>query len=135
MIFYGNPMVVIDAIFEKGMAAALSKIISQAKNVAPFDQGRLRQSLMWKTAYQKSDGIIGDEIDVNPKPMEGFGGVHVEYAVYQEFGTKNMNHANPFLRPAIALYGIGQGAEIVATKMAQELSRTKTSGQPHVKFY
>ena len=69
-----------------GLQAALmegGKLIETAcKQQAPVDTGRLRSSI--NTEAQGKDTVI-----VAP---------HVDYAVYQEFGTKNQS-GTPFMKP------------------------------------
>ncbi|GAG26929.1 unnamed protein product, partial [marine sediment metagenome] len=87
-------------------------VTSQAKTLAPVNKkigvgGQLRGSIMYKTfetqgGFGERGTTEGGEIDVNPQKGEGYVGTNVNYAIYQEFGTKKMA-GQPFLRPAIAL--------------------------------
>ena len=56
-----------------------------AKGYAPFDTGRLRNSISHDTAPDEGAVYIG---------------TNVEYAPYQEFGTR-YHPGTPFLRPAV----------------------------------
>ena len=75
------------AAYRNALARALMIIggtaTDYAKNLAPVDTGRLRSSLRHEED-ERSTTI----------------GTDVEYAPYQELGTRNMR-AQPFLRPAV----------------------------------
>ena len=60
----------------------------EAKHLCPVDTGRLRSSITPEVARE------GQEI-------VGRVGTNVEYAPYQEFGTR-FQHGTPFLRPALS---------------------------------
>lgn len=82
----------IDAIIRGPFAKDLEKkaiqVESAAKRLAPVDTGRLRGSI--SHSAPKVDG----------KGLYILIGSDVEYAIYQEFGTRYMG-AQPFLRPAL----------------------------------
>jgi HK97 gp10 family phage protein len=77
------------------------RIQNIARTLAPVDTGRLRSSI---TASKGADsGGVYVEI-----------GTNVEYAIYQEFGTRYMA-AQPFLRPAVAI-GVNDFPAIMAAR-------------------
>jgi HK97 gp10 family phage protein len=59
----------------------------QAKILCPVDLGRLKASINWR-------------LGVDSRGLYATIGTNVEYAPYQEFGTRYMA-AQPFLRPAL----------------------------------
>jgi|GEM_PF-1720902 len=93
------------------------KIETDAKRLAPVKHGRLRASIStnW-SGSSMSRGKVGSKAKADDgvgrppgKPgMVVFIGTNVDYAVYQEFGTKKMS-ARPFLHPAYW----GQESEIL----------------------
>ena len=68
---------------ERALEIIGGKAETYAKQLAPVDTGRLRNSITHQQ-YNEDTEIIG---------------TNVEYAPYQEFGTSRMA-AQPFLRPA-----------------------------------
>lgn len=72
---------------------ATRMVQSRAKELAPFDSGLLIGSIYAKTL--KRAGKAGSPF------AYGIVGTSVEYAIYQEFGTRYMP-AHPFLMPAVA---------------------------------
>jgi HK97 gp10 family phage protein len=119
-----NPNVM-DAIrdgVEKGIASICAAVEGQAVSLAPVDTALLKNSITWKTS--KSSGG-GDWTGMpNPNALEGYVGTPVEYAVYQEFGTRRMR-PQPYLRPAIAIKAQGQRGADVMVKRIQEVARGK----------
>lgn len=71
-----------------------------AKEYAPVDTGRLRNSISHETNSDESAVYIG---------------TNVEYAPYQEFGTYKMP-GTPFLRPAIENH-LGEYKQIVQNEL------------------
>lgn len=69
------------------------RVEGAAKRAAPVDTGRLRAS-------------ITHEVEDHRAELEVVGrvGTNVEYAIYQELGTRFMS-ARPFLRPALDAAG------------------------------
>lgn len=63
------------------------KVESAAKRLCPVDTGRLRSS-------------ISHEMTADGKGLVGFVGTNVEYAIFQELGTR-FQRGTPFLRPAL----------------------------------
>lgn len=103
---------------------ALIKVQSQAKTLAPVDLGQLRNSLMYE--LNKKDGGFNSEsgkkadqkLTTGSDELVGYVGTNLDYAVYQEFGTRK-NVAQPFLRPAgEAVKGVS--AEQIAKKYGRE---------------
>ena len=72
---------------EQQLEQTAIQIRDLAKQLAPVDSGTLRNSIThWK-----------------PAPLTRNIGTSVEYAPYQEFGTRKMM-PHPFLRPALLVY-------------------------------
>lgn len=71
---------------------------AKAKVKAPVDTGALKNSIQTVTPSRQSQG--GDEIIPNPERLHAHVGSSMEYAIYQELGTRNMQ-AQPFLIPAL----------------------------------
>lgn len=69
------------------VASIAQEIVNIAKSLAPVDTGRLRASIVFLLG--RTQNAVFAEI-----------GTNVEYAPYQEFGTKYMT-AQPFLIPAL----------------------------------
>lgn len=86
-----------------GILAMATAITSQAKALAPVDDGLLRNSIMWKSK-NKSGGLEGGSaIKESVAENEVIVGSAVEYAIYQEYGTRKMP-AQPFLRVAFDIF-------------------------------
>lgn len=111
--------------FDMGMNAGILesciKVTANAKSLAPVAQingGRLRNSIMYKMQDKKggfndSDGEKADkEITPEPQKLEGYVGSNLEYAVYQEFGTRYMA-PQPFLRPALLFIQKGNLQDVI----------------------
>lgn len=109
---------------EAGIAAIAASVASEAATMAPvakINGGRLRDSIVWKTSLQGSGIISGVPL---PKKLEGYVGSAVDYALYQEFGTRYIP-PQPYLRPAIAIKALGRnGADIMIRKI-NETARGK----------
>lgn len=108
---------------EAGIATICSNVRSQAVSFADgfADTGRLRNSIVWKTSTSGSGEISGEP---TPKKMEGYVGTAVEYAVYQEFGTRYMR-PQPYLRPAIAIKALGRKGADVLIQRINEMAKGK----------
>jgi len=101
---------IIDKSIDVGILETCIKITAEAKSLAPVNKqigigGRLRNSIMYRTTL-KEGGLNdsgGDRADgplnIQPKKLEGYVGANLEYAIYQEYGTRKMS-PQPFLRPA-----------------------------------
>lgn len=98
-----------------------------AKRLAPVDTGYLKGSITYKTFTK--DGGGDSPLNVQPKENQGFVGTNVEYALYQEFGTRNNVPPQPFMRPAILIAESPQQAKEIAdlfnAEMDKELPRVK----------
>jgi HK97 gp10 family phage protein len=68
---------------DKWLPVATEAVHGQAVELAPVDTGNLKGSIAWRV--EGKTGIVG---------------TRVEYAPYQEYGTRKMQ-AQPFLRPAL----------------------------------
>ena len=107
----------VEARTQEGLATGILdtavNVTAQAKSLAPVafvNGGRLKGSIMWK-AGNKSGGNEGsDTLSESTGKLGAVVGSSVEYAVYQEFGTRKMN-AQPFLRPAVEIVTQGAGAQ------------------------
>lgn len=113
-----------------GVLETCIRIATEAKLLAPVAKengGRLRNSIMYKTKFQ--EGMLNDsgglsapkKLDSQPKENEGYVGTNLEYAVYQEFGTRYMA-PQPYLRPA-GLIVKGTGAGEVIKRIKEETER------------
>jgi HK97 gp10 family phage protein len=132
-----DPDEVFRKIDAKAVTAIAIKVTSQAKDLAPVDKGLLRNSLMWKTS--QASGLLeeGAPIDATVSAdNEALVGSSVEYAVYQEFGTRFMA-PKPFLRPAAALIGGAAVADIVKKIADEEMKGTlrETPVEQRIKFF
>ena len=91
------------------------KVTAQAKELAPFDLGQLKGSIMWVVGNQASD-FVGPRIVYTGidrfNRITGAVGTAVEHGIYQEFGTRWMG-AQPYLRPAILI--VVKGASYQST--------------------
>ena len=115
------------ATYSGGVLETCIQIATQAKVLAPVKDGRLRNSIMYRTKFQ--EGMFNDsgglsapkKLDSQPKDNEGYVGSNLEYAVYQEFGTRYMA-PQPYLRPA-GLIVKGTGAGEVIKRIKEETER------------
>ena len=104
---------------QKSMKETLIKVAAQAKSLAPVDLGQLKNSIMWD--FNKEEGALNDsggektnaKLTLATGKLVGYVGTNLEYAVYQEFGTRNLI-AQPYLRPA------GESAKGVTAKAIGE---------------
>lgn len=121
----------------KAVTAIAIKVTSQAKDIAPVDEGLLRNSLMWKTSKESGGLSEGQPLtDTVSADNEALVGSSVEYAVYPEFGTRFMA-PKPFLRPAAALIGGAAVADIVKKIADEQLKGTlrETPVEERIKFF
>lgn len=72
----------------RDLARRAVRVESRAKVLAPVDTGRLRSSITWRLGAD-GGGLFAEV------------GTNVEYAPFQEFGTK-YQRAHPFLIPALS---------------------------------
>jgi HK97 gp10 family phage protein len=69
------------------LARRAVKVDREAKHLCPVDTGRLRSSIM-------------NQLATDERGLLALIGTNVDYAIYQELGTRFMP-AQPFLRPAL----------------------------------
>ena len=77
-----------DEIAHEALTPGLAALESEAKKLAPVDTGRLRASIASEVQRGAGSEIIGKV------------GSNVEYASYQEYGTRYQS-GKPFLTPAL----------------------------------
>jgi HK97 gp10 family phage protein len=110
---------IIDKSIDVGILETCIKITAEAKSLAPLDKGRLRNAIMYKTT-SKDGGFNNDssrekadrQLEIQPKQLEGYVGANLEYAIYQEYGTRKMA-PQPFLRPAGLLVKSGNLNDVI----------------------
>jgi HK97 gp10 family phage protein len=109
----------------EGVKKTAEFVITNAKALAPVDQGRLRASLHYKLANNQTylfnkDGKAErrDKISITPPALAAYAGTNAFYGVYQEFGTSKQG-PQPYLRPAGAL-ARGESVGSVIKKIQQE---------------
>ena len=105
---------------QEGMIKVANNVTNQAKSLAPVNKkkgigGQLRGSIMWKSYNKEAGHERGDKLTSKSSKDEVVVGTNVEYAAYQEYGTRNME-AQPFLRPAVDIVVNGTGAKRAMTK-------------------
>jgi len=113
----------------RGMRKAMKRIEDRAKQMAPADDGRLRESITTKNAkarrqrgsvkFQRQTGV---ELLTGPtgRPEGG-------YAAWQEFGTVKMA-ANPFMRPAADTEGqsvVDDVIDIIRAEVMKSAARAR----------
>jgi HK97 gp10 family phage protein len=119
----------------EGLKAAIVqtaiKIVGQASANAAVKTGTLRNSIMWSKGWSSDSfgfprdggfspavgGGQSSKIDA-PDGIEAVVGSNVEYAIDQEFGTRN-KAAQPYLRPAADAVR-GSDASEIANKWGRE---------------
>jgi HK97 gp10 family phage protein len=109
---------------KKSVTVVAAKIASQAKQLAPVaikNGGRLKGSIGYKVDGQET---ANPKLSINVKKSdskyEGFVGSAVDYAIYQEFGTRKMK-AQPFLVPAVEIVKGANLVEAIKTAMNSEI--------------
>lgn len=89
---------------EAGLLAVVLDIEGSAKLLSPWDTGRLRGSITYRTTTREDKprppAKPEDGVQSRPKKGEAYIGTNVEYAAHQEFGTVKMK-AQSFLRKAV----------------------------------
>ena len=112
----------------KAILRTCIRVSNQAKRLAPVDLGQLRNSIMWRVnAEGFSEGGFNNRakasaekaITVEPEKNSGVVGSNTEYAVYQEYGTRNMP-AQPYLRPAVDIVTKGSDYKEALKKVMVE---------------
>jgi phage gpG-like protein len=128
IIKYGNPEEGLQKGVDKGNIEILARILAQTKVLAPVAQkfgGTLRNSYMWRTDKEEAGFNNGSgspatqKLETKPGKNEGVVGSNLDYATYQEFGTRKMA-AQPHFRPSIDLVVGGQKWQEVLKKIQQE---------------
>jgi len=79
----------------EALGAGMALIASDAKTRAPVDTGRLMSSI---GSAEHADGVF--EVSRTGSQIIGKLGSNVEYASYQEYGTRYQS-GKPYLRPAL----------------------------------
>lgn len=124
------------------------RVRTEAVQSAPSDLGQLRNSIMWRKGWttdafgfpqeggfnEAGPGKNGSEQATqkitSPSGLEGFVGSAVEYATYQEFGTRRQK-AQPYMRPAADAVRGFDASQIANTwgreAMAKEFRKRRTS--------
>lgn len=127
------------------IVATAIRVRANAVTLAPVDEGALRNSLMWRKGwgsdafgfplsggFNEAGGGKSASRTIEPlnDPLEAIVGTAIEYAAYQEFGTRTMP-AQPYLRPAAAQVRGSTASEIAkrygADAMAREFKARKVS--------
>ena len=116
----------------KQTIAICEQVTTAAKSFQVPDTGRLRASIMWKEVSGKSGGLEGgSRLQTEPK-KGGVVGSGVDYAVYEEFGTRS-RAPKPFLRPAAEAVRKGNWKEVIK-KIEQENAKGPLTDKKRVKF-
>ncbi len=93
---------------EKTILETCIKVHAETVANTEVDTGMLANSWMWRTPWDGDGGFNSQgkkqapsnvKLSIRPQGLEGIVGSNLDYAVYQEFGTKYMR-ANPALRKA-----------------------------------
>ena len=75
-----------------------------------------------------------NELEVKPRDGKGYVGSNLDYATYQEFGTKKMA-PNPYLRPAIESITTDHSTQAIINKtMTEHMLGALKKGQKRVTF-
>jgi len=82
------------------MARRALRVESSAKGFAPVDTGRLRSSIRWSPGGSAAAYEVCVQLVASTGAAATIGS-DVEYAGYQELGTRYMP-AHPYLRPGLA---------------------------------
>lgn len=130
LIKYGDPVKAITDGTEKGLLELAIQAASQAKMLAPVGKtGELKNSITYKTLT--SNGGLDESVSKG----EAIVGSNLEYAIYQEYGTRYMA-PHPFLRPAMAYVCLRQSALEVMRKMQEEqLNGNLRQSKTRVNFF
>jgi HK97 gp10 family phage protein len=130
---------------EKVITKICVNVVNQAKKYAPVNKiigqgGQLRNSIMMETSllqygHNNYPGESSDsKLSAKPKKGEGIVGINLNYAYYQEFGTKYMS-PHPYLRPAIALKVYNLPESTVKMMWNSEVALGVNTGGERVKFF
>ena len=133
IIQFGDPIKGANAGIDKAINETLAAITTEVKEISPTnkkkDGGRLRNSWMYRGpgkdgGFNDSPGIKargGDKLRSIATNGVGYVGSNLDYATYQEFGTKNMK-PQPSLRPAVASVN-GEGLKSIAKTINEEVKK------------
>ena len=125
---FGDPVKGSNTALIKGSKQSAIMVASQAKTLAPHNEGRLRNSIMVKLAdgaRHEMNNYPGEKIpareELTSRPTAGSAnvGTNLKYGTYQEFGTRNMQPV-PYLRPAGLSIRNNSSAAQEQIKIAQE---------------
>ncbi|MDD4689073.1 MAG: HK97 gp10 family phage protein [Eubacteriales bacterium] len=138
----GDIIDIMDKASKKSVIALAVQICSQAKALAPWKHGRLRNSIMYKNnkvkgAFNNKPGELAEkEIQIGSlnSDKEMVVGFNLDYGIYQEFGTRKMK-PQPFLRPAIALYQGQKAVNVIKKIHDEELRGSLKQGQKRETFF
>lgn len=93
-----------DGAVQKALVKAGVIVERQASALAPVDLGRLRGSITYATAKERSNvdapASLTDGVSAPTDKWTVHIGTNVDYAPHVEYGTRRMS-AQPFLRPAL----------------------------------
>jgi hypothetical protein len=111
-----------DAIYKGNLELAINAT-RQAKDLSPWREGRLRNSIMYNVAnkeeggFNDRDGADGEKkIKSRPKRNQAYVGTATEYAIYQEL-------LNPYLRPAIAIIAGEDSMQVLDSLVNKEFAK------------
>ena len=129
VIQFGDPIKGAQEGIDKAINETIAKIATEAKEFAPSDKGQLRNSFMFRgpgieggfNNYPGKKAKGSDKITSIATTGVGYVGSNLDYAVYQEFGTKNMK-PQPSLRPAIASVN-GEGLGSIGKTINEEVKK------------
>lgn len=117
----------------RGMRKAMGRIEARAKQLAPVEEGDLRESITTKNAKaQRERGSkrfkrqTGVEVLTGPTGREEGGN-----AAWQEFGTVKMS-ANPYMRPAADAEGqavVDEVVEIIGAEVRKTAARARKKAE------
>ena len=129
VIQFGDPIKGAQEGIDKAINETLAAITTRAKLLAPADKGQLRNSIMYRgpgeeEGFNDSPGKkskSGDKLKSIATDGVGYVGSNLDYATYQEFGTK-ITKPQPFLRPAVASVN-GEGLWSIAKTINEEVKK------------
>lgn len=132
----------------QGLTETAILIANQAKDLAPVAKvagGRLKNSIMYQVESDIEGGFNNsggekaqgtDRLSTNPKTGEAYIGTNLDYAVYQEYGTRHQK-GRAFMRPAVQIVlNPGNGLAIAKAwerAMARAFAQKRTVTKIEVK--
>jgi HK97 gp10 family phage protein len=121
----------------EGLTKAAILVSNEAKEIAPKKSRRLANSIMYQVEGITDGGFndgsgekarTQDRLTTSPRKGEAYVGTNLEYAPYQEYGTR-FQRGRAFLRPAMQIIlQPGNALQIVASyvrKMEQAFQRRR----------